>query len=503
VNYLEDRDNMGRYFNVPQKTRTMDALNEGLQNILLLRKQRAAKNQKRMSDITKEMEALDPIKLSEERDQQYAAEAIKRVNELAANSMTYDKDGKAKKIRDFFYGPELDDTEQAEIYKLINTEAAELAKRKSSNDLMKKEADEFNKNPDKYDSNYYNKQMERYRNEPGYMPEAKSYLSVAPNMNIEGALSDPKLDPRTEMERKGSESPEGNFIVTTVPSALPEQQRTVYNAALRSNPSLAKGAVYRFINDTSKTYEEKRAYIAGSLVKKLPDDPKIREQMLNLALQKADKVMADFRDDVKVAPELVDAAIFWGENDQKWQENIGRGGEKRDLNQGAYNDMLRRQREKSEKATEAKATPLQTRKITFAGNEYPNYVDLSNVESTNTTLTGYKLPKDAVKLVEKIDTKTGKPMPIKAKGKDEKAIRIKNPIETKTENDYVVSGWDRDKNIIRLTLKNKEDLESGEQESYIIPYIGNETMIKEIIKKIGVGEDYLNTTLKYDKYKRK
>jgi hypothetical protein len=493
---------MGRYFNVPQQPRTMDALNEGLQNILLLRQQQADKNQKRMAEINKEMEALDPIKLSEERDQKYAAEAIARVHEMAANSMTF-KDGKPKKIRDFFYGPELDDMEQAEIYKLINTEAAEIGKRKSSNDLMKKESEEFNRNQEKYDGNYFNKQMERYRNEPGYVPEAKSYLSIAPNLNIEDALSDPKNDPRTELERKGNEIPDGNFIITRTPSALPEQQRTVYNAALRSNPSLAKGAVYRFINDASKTYEEKKAYVAGSLMKNPPNDPNVRKAMIDMNLEKADKIMADFRDDVKVDPALMDAAIFWGENDQKWQENVGKGGERRDLNQGAYNDMLRRQREKADKGTEAQANPLQTRKITFAGNEYPNYVDISNVESTNTTLTGFRLPKDAVKLVEKIDIKTGKPMPIKVKGKEEKAIRITNPIETKTENDYIVNGWDRDKNIIRLTLKNKEDLESGEQESYMIPYVGNEIMIKEITNKIGAGEDYLNTTLKYDKYKRR
>jgi hypothetical protein len=472
---------MGKYFNVPQQPRTMDALNEGLQNILLLRQQQTAKNQKRMSEINKELEALDPVKLSEERDQLYAAEAIKKVHELAANSMTYNKEGKPKKIRDFFYGPELDDMEQAEIYKLINTEAAEIAKRKSSNDLMKKEAEEFNRNQDKYDTNYYNKQMERYRNEPGYVPEGKSYLSIAPNLNIEDALSDPKNDPRTESEKKGSETPDGNYIVTTTPSALPEQQSTVYNAKLRSDPALAKGAVYRFIDDTSKTYEEKRAYIAGSLVKRLPDDPKIREQMLNMALQKADKVMADFRDDVKVAPELIDAAIFWGENDQKWQENVGKGGESRELNQGAYNDMLRRQREKSDKAAEIKVSAPQARTYVAGDIKLGDFVDTGTSSPEKNTLST-KLPTGTMRF-----SRTGKTKELSKKfeGQDK-------------QKNYKIAGYDKKAGWIILHDKlNADDEDMGYE--YLVPYRSNEWMINEIQKQnkdvnqsVELEENYFN-----------
>ena len=73
------------------------------------------------------------------------------------------------------------------------------------------------------------------------------------------------------------------------------------------------------------------------------------------------------------------------------------------------------------------------------------------------------------------------------------------------EKDYRVAGWDKKANMIRLTLKDRKDLANrGEvdEESYIIPFVGNESMIDEVVKKLQGNTDYTDTTKKYQKYKR-
>lgn len=482
----------------------MDTLAESLRYIQAQRQKKSQETRLRTNEINQAMEALDPTKMVEDRNRVYAAELVDRAENMLADAYTFDANGKQKKISNFLVGPELDALEQARIMSAIRDMSVDLAKRKQGEDLYKKELEEYKKNPDKYDKDYWDIWTNRYLTN-GELPEGGSFLSVAPIYDVEGFLKDPSFDPRTKAEKEGVPTPEGNYIVYRSQDAKPEQQNTIYSAAAKRQ-DFAKGLTNEFMQDTGTSYEQKRAYIAGVLSGiEPPQDGKIspewysstQGQKFDLALQKANQIMNDWRDDRKYDPSLINAATYWGYRDKEYQRNIGKGEERRDFNIGLYNAQVNAARKKAEE----KPVSLQERSITFAGNEYPNYVDVSNVESTNTTLTGYKLPKDAVKYIEKRDLSTGQIIPIKAKGKTESAIKVTNPIETKTGDDYVVSGWDKNKNVIRLIKKDRAGLTTKEvserdangkpivkqvrdEESYMIPYRTNEYIIEEIVKKL-------------------
>jgi hypothetical protein len=399
----------------------------------------------------------------------------------------------------------------------------EISGWKQSDDLMMRDSEIYKKDPSKFDERQWSLKESDYLTSGIYKGDGLDVSHPNPYTIFNDKLAEQigyKETPTTIM------SADNLKLITTKKGLDSEMQLKAYNTRISPDPALQKSMVDLFIVDDKMSINDKKMFMLGDMFAKeivtdqsLDNNTKINmvidklnktdKKTLDAAIVDIDKELNNL-DVHNIYGELLkESAISYGSNILGLHKRIGAGSVSEKPNIGYINSELKRARDKSE--DEKEKIPLQTRVISFAGKEYKNYVDVSNSEPTNTTLTAYKLPKDAIKYVEKRDIKTGKVIPITVKGEEEKAVQIKNPIETKTENDYKVAGWDKEANVIRLVLKDRKDLTSTnretlnterDEESYMIPYVGNESIIQEIVKKEQGNTDYIQATRKYEKYKR-
>jgi len=441
---------------------------------------------------------FNPADLKKDENTDFAIKGISEIEDYMARAYTFEMDDKGnftKKPKGLSFKPNYSDRENAFISKKINEFGKEFIKRKAGEELVRNETEEYKKNQDKYDPEYFNLYMKDYI-ESNSIPEAGTFLSISPNTKLEAHFSDKKLDLRSDIEKK-SKTPEyvGDIIKYTNQSLSPDKQKIVYLSEIYSNQSLQKGIVDRFMKDEKLTPREKIDIIAGQIIGDKSGNKELEDQAYAIASSAA----YDYTYKRKFSPELIDAGTFYGDKYLGLPSMIGKGDTWEEANTSLHNARIKEgwdtKKEATKKAEEEskKTANLNEIQQTFGGVKYYKYVDLSNVEPVNTTLKGFKLRSGAKRYLEKIDPNTGKVTPYEVGGKKGQAVRISNPPEMKKEIDYRIAGFDKEADIIRLVKIEPTNLEKDESEFFTIPLKGNEELLKEPVKKLGVSEDYLKT----------
>ncbi|MBN1683754.1 hypothetical protein JW865_09415 [Candidatus Bathyarchaeota archaeon] len=439
----------------------------------------------KMRSIEKAKLELDPVKDLTPKMQENAVNKINELENNIAEKLTFEQDTKGFKKLKRVIGlePKLTDDEYINIINEIGSASKEFDKWRNEFTEFGKEDAEYKKNPEKYDSRQYQMSLDNFY-KTGERPldkngKPKSILSPAAK-NVYKEVVSNEMDSRSAADKEKKVTRNGIYITEEVKGLPPEIQNQTYYARAEQDAGFQKGLVNSLIAYNGMSEEDKISYVMGSIDpnafsvdrNSLPDNLKpLYDENAKIRRSEVEKMFADLKNNNEYAPELIEAATDFGAHILKLPSKIGEGYSRTEIDPAKDPDK-------------EDITPLQERKVNFAGVNYDNYVDLSTVSSEYTEVSNYKLPKNSMKFVEKINPSTGATIPINAKGKDLSRIKIKNPIETKTENNYTIAGWDKSKNIIRLVLKDKYHLESGEQESYMVPYRGNEYLVEDTVKKM-------------------
>jgi len=499
--------------NYGQKPLDFSLLSDAIDKINWQRMQVAKEQRLKINEIEKQVKDFDPGKIMGERNQIAAAKELKDFHDQLVKDVTYQKDEKGgllHKLRQKIgTEPTLTDEENAQLMQ----KGAELAAKYKQWDDWSKQAskikDAYVNNPGKYDPINYQMYMGDYM-ESNNGSGLKNALQPAPVNPMDPKILG-ELDPRTPEQKKlGAPvlSPDGKTITSTQPSADPEKATMAYYQRSHSDYAYQRGLVDAMMGDKNTTPQQKIEYIMGTLAEGAISDP----QVAQMARQEATRMVQDYQNNRNFDPKLIESAIFYGDHVLKIPSLIGKGYTKTALNLGRINHD-------ANKAADQKTSIIQPTVVEFPGLTSNNYVSTSQMSNADTELKHFTLPEKAVKYINKID-KYGKPIPFEVKGQKAPSIRIDKPVETKQANDYIIDGWDKEKNVIRLIKANQKELIdkavsgadpntfepikggteiSRDIESYIIPYKGNERLIDPLLKKMsGKNTDtYTGTQRQY------
>ena len=484
----------------PISTHSQANQNWGMQNLVQtvddLYRTRISMNRMREKEIFDALGGLKYSDLVKDRNTKLASDSINKIYDELKNAYMYEMDDDGtytSKKKTFAFGPKLNDREYATIMNKISNIDQLISQRLSEEKIL--EADEKLYKEDQrngtglYDEEEYKMNVRHYELS-GLMPEGGSFLSPKAKDPL-AVVSDKKLDIRTTQLKQPEVVPSGVYDIKRYPSMNEDLQSAIYSDIVARDVGFQKGLVDKMASE--EDIDSFKARIMGAIDYYDPNNP----EAVRKASMEAERIMDDYFSLRKFEPDLVEAAATWGQVVKGYHKKIGEGYDVKSINQSRYKDAL----EKIQGEEENQQLP--EGKYKFAGQTYDNYTDASTVGSEYVTLRAFKPKKgEMTKFVQKRDEE-GKIIPIK--GMD--AIRINNPKESRMEGDYVVAGWDRDANIIRLVRKDRKGLfdereKTTDEESYIIPYVGNESIIDEIVKKQQGNTKYTETTKKYQKYKR-
>jgi hypothetical protein len=430
--------------------------------------------------------------------QKQASQDIEEFEDYVTKLGTFERDANGeflenKKKRGFGNGePRYSDADMAEI----NAMAISLAKKHESWKIQDQRYitdEEKYKNgaPGQYDPEVYD--IVARDTKAGVPYNQRSMLEAAP-INPYEAIG--KLDIRTEDEKAAATKTQlvGNTWVTTRAGLPSNVQKQIYYNEAKTNFPFQKGLVDMMMKNGG-TYTEKVNYIQGVLMPQMSDADFDYEDPTNMRLMaeargEAIRIANEYYNERKFNPRLIEAASYY--DDQKYGLSKEIGKEIKTLNPDE--SLIRKRINDANKTANAPELSFQPRSVTFGGKKFNDYVDLSGFEPTYTTLTGFKLPDDAIKYIEKRDPETGKPLVVNtssgSKVKGLSAIKTTTFPEKKFENNYRVAGWDKEANIIRLVpiVKESDEKDADEisQEGiayFTIPYLGHESMVDDIYDK--------------------
>jgi hypothetical protein len=477
-----------------------------LENVIQQKKQErekaARESRQRYMDIEDKVNNLDIAASKLPEFQNQASDRINELRDHIGKIFTYEGDGKGgftNKLKRQTNGePQISDKEYVDIMSKFTDISKSINSSMQSVQAANEDTEAFKKDKgDNFDPITFSKYMGDFEKGGKYVKgSALDQKSIDPQKYF----SDPKLDPTYEERSKNPiETIQGDNIKKVIPDLDPVKRDMIYYSEARNNYGVGKGLVDNMIADKTHTTREKLDYIKGILLgDRINDTSPQGLELQNKAESSAVDMLQKYDQQRKFDPSLIEAAAHYNADPAigiKMNENIGKGMTSIKPDESLHREKTMEAINEADKEKDSKK-PIQEVERTFSGKTYNNYIDLSTQSPDVTTVKNYKLPKDAVKYVEKVNLNTGKREPVGTHG--DKAVGIKNPVETKTTDDYRVAGYDKQKGIIRLVKANEKALTeyepsdddnapkipiSKDEESYIIPYQGNEYMIDESFKK--------------------
>lgn len=330
-----------------------------------------------------------------DRNRKQATDMIQGLQDLNTNAMMYkmDEDGSfTEKRRSLFEG--VSDRENVFIQSQTRDSVAEIDKLYREEQLIAQAEQEHRNNPGLYDSVLFDEAFERYVGKGEDFDTIKSLLLV--RRGIEPSLwsNDKKLSSNLDYDRNAIEIVDPNNpnqLIKVTPSAPEDMQRAVFNNEIMTDDGKAIGMIDEMIKNEDP--DDVIALIAGSMDYYNPEDHKTVAQ----AEKDAKNIYTNYRAYKTLTPDLKEASITYGEH-KGYHRNIGKGYQSGPyVNKTAYNDSLKRGRDKSEETTDY--TPTETRPFNIKGIEIQG-VDLS--QSNKIMLQNYQLPKGSFKITSEV-----------------------------------------------------------------------------------------------------